>query len=1086
MLDVPVVQPVLLLCILVSSCHGFTYCVSPNTSATYNGVACRNLSIYVRNPASYFQSFTSFVFLPGNHVFDLGEFLQIDNVTNVTFVGGQIQTSSPHVWSKSPLRVEESSSKLTCSKPSGFSFTNSFNITLINLVLINCSVHAVDDILGDIFASIYLSNIEGFYMEGVSIQNSSGIIGITIIHQISIMSSFFLHIWPEALFLFNSDVPIYNTTFMYCSTAINSSEGNIEIMGSTLIANTYGVAISDEYVIIEDCFFFDNTYAILSTQSSKITVNGCVFDNNEYAMGLLLLSKSYVSSSVFSRNVNAGYFQNSDIHYANSSFVGSNFSCITALFSKLYFTGDVHFANNFSPDFGGAFFMHGSVIHLTAPVTMVFENNTAALSGGVLYSDNTFSALSYQPCFFQFNDTAGTLDDPNIHIFFNNNDAHESGRILYGSLYECTLDRSLIPHYDFTSPLLILAAVSTITESDSNITDLAADPKRVCRCTSESSYQCPSPQSTPVSITVYPGQEVTLSIVSLDEYNGATPAIVFALSGSKIMTVFRTINRCSDYTISATVNQNITLLTQEAFVGYQNPFPLSVEMLPCPLGFTLDPGTQACVCSSVLQQNGAVCSIINQTIQKPANSWVGIVANNTVAIGTFCLVENCNQGSTSVNLSSKISVDMQCINNHGGILCGGCQEGLSVILGSASCRKCTNNYYLFLLVIFALMGVSLVGLLFLLNLTVSIGTVNGIIFYANIINSNSDAIFPNGGTNGFTRFLSVFISWLNLDFGIETCFYDRMDSYSKAWLQFVFPIYIMFLMVVIIIAGRFSNTISRWCKHNVVPAMATLVLLLYTKILRNVAAIFSYTDVSVDKANLSFYSSRWLHDANVEYLEGKHAPLFVSGVAMTILYIFPITAVLLFTPCLQMKSHWKPLMWVNKLKPFLDSYQAPFKDRYRFWTGALLLVRFFLYGFVTVSTSTVANLLAVVMAVLFPLVCILGLGVYKKWSLTILEGFLYSNAVVLAILVYLQSKDVNLTAVVSLGVGSALCCFIGIIVYHIIVFTKLTTFLKRAKLGPKHQDSPREGSPITISANKDDLYEELSDSISGYRKELIN
>ena len=183
--------------------------------------------------------------------------------------------------------------------------------------------------------------------------------------------------------------------------------------------------------------------------------------------------------------------------------------------------------------------------------------------------------------------------------------------------------------------------------------------------------------------------------------------------------------------------------------------------------------------------------------------------------------------------------------------------------------------------------------------------------------------------------------------------------------------------------------------------------------MRNVIAIFSFTVLNVDN-DKSFYRLQWLYDANVEYLYGKHVLLFIAGVAITLLYIFPVTAVLLLTPCLQMKSHWKTLVWVNKLKPFLDSYQAPFKDRYRFWAGALLLVRLVLYGFVRVSNSTIANLLAVVIAVLFPLVCILGLGVYKRWGLTILEGFLYSNALVLAILVNLKSKDVNLTAVVSL------------------------------------------------------------------------
>ena len=41
-----------------------------------------------------------------------------------------------------------------------------------------------------------------------------------------------------------------------------------------------------------------------------------------------------------------------------------------------------------------------------------------------------------------------------------------------------------------------------------------------------------------------------------------------------------------------------------------------------------------------------------------------------------------------------------------------------------------------------------------------------------------------------TDALSLFLTWLNLDFGIETCFFDGMDAYTKIWLQFVFPAYI--------------------------------------------------------------------------------------------------------------------------------------------------------------------------------------------------------------------------------------------------------------------------------------------------------
>ena len=75
---------------------------------------------------------------------------------------------------------------------------------------------------------------------------------------------------------------------------------------------------------------------------------------------------------------------------------------------------------------------------------------------------------------------------------------------------------------------------------------------------------------------------------------------------------------------------------------------------------------------------------------------------------------------------------------------------------------------------FALAGVVLVAVLLLLNLSVAVGTVNGLIFYANVVQVNRSIFFPLGKTN----ILTVFIAWLNLDLGIETCIYDGMDAYA--------------------------------------------------------------------------------------------------------------------------------------------------------------------------------------------------------------------------------------------------------------------------------------------------------------------
>ena len=122
------------------------------------------------------------------------------------------------------------------------------------------------------------------------------------------------------------------------------------------------------------------------------------------------------------------------------------------------------------------------------------------------------------------------------------------------------------------------------------------------------------------------------------------------------------------------------------------------------------------------------------------------------------------------------------------------------MLGTSHCRQCTNNYHLALLVPFAVMGVALVFLLFVCKLTVATGTLSGLVFYANIIGPNRAIFLPVESTDIF----SVFIAWLNLDFGIETCFYNGMDAYSKTWLQFVFPVYILVLVGLMTLVSHFS------------------------------------------------------------------------------------------------------------------------------------------------------------------------------------------------------------------------------------------------------------------------------------------
>ena len=130
---------------------------------------------------------------------------------------------------------------------------------------------------------------------------------------------------------------------------------------------------------------------------------------------------------------------------------------------------------------------------------------------------------------------------------------------------------------------------------------------------------------------------------------------------------------------------------------------------------------------------------------------------------TPCPLDYCNTAQVSFSLTDP---DPQCALNRTGILCGGCQAGLSLALGSNNCIQCSEFSYLALIIPFAAAGFGLVAILMVLNLTVSIGTINGLIFYASIVKTSESTgiFFPNGPI----PVLSQFIAWLNLDLGIET------------------------------------------------------------------------------------------------------------------------------------------------------------------------------------------------------------------------------------------------------------------------------------------------------------------------------
>ena len=299
----------------------------------------------------------------------------------------------------------------------------------------------------------------------------------------------------------------------------------------------------------------------------------------------------------------------------------------------------------------------------------------------------------------------------------------------------------------------------------------------------------------------------------------------------------------------------------------------------------------------------------------------------------------------------------------------------------------------------------------------------------NIIQVNKPLYFPAGGISYGVKILTAIVAWFNLDLGISICFYSGMDSYAKTWLQFVFPVYIWLIVVVIIILSRKFLLVQRLIGKNAVKILATLFLLSMAKLGRATIAVLSYVSIkypSGQKVNI------WSPDGNVEFLTGKHVPLFLVGVAFLILILF-YTFLVMFNMCLQRVPSKGPFKLIYRLKPFFDAYTGPYKTRYRFWTGLLLLTRCILFTLFSLNAPNELHLklmLTILTCLVFLSLMASFYGVYRRLYLNLLEMLALLNLGVVSSLVCFLSGDDNTVIVSTLSVIFACITFVVVIFFH--------------------------------------------------------
>ena len=503
---------------------------------------------------------------------------------------------------------------------------------------------------------------------------------------------------------------------------------------------------------------------------------------------------------------------------------------------------------------------------------------------------------------------------------------------------------------------------------------------------------------------------------------------------------------------------------------------INITFLPCTCAIGLQPSHSKvdCVCDCdrrLLPYQITNCSQEAGTIKLETNIWIGVEQNSTNGTGYIihdCPFDYCVEKIINIRLNSSQERDRQCAFNRSGILCGECQQGLSLVLATSKCKKC-SNIYLLLLIPFTLAGIVLVVFILLFNLTIATGTIHGLIFYANVLAANKAIFSPFSTPN----FLTVFISWVNLDLGTETCFYSQLNSQAKVLLQLVFPAYLFLLIFLIIVLSRYFTSFAKLLSiRNPVAALATLLFLSYSKLLRFVIAALQNTVLEYPNRHKERV---WLYDANVPYFSPSHIPRFVAAaIILTAGGLF--TVLLFFSQWLPRCSNCKLLKWTTNTKytGFMDAYHAPFTPgKHRYWIGLLL---FALIAHNTITAVATDTFLPVLSAHFIPVGLItlklLSNRVYKIWLADALETLSLSNLIILAISTRgIKYRDQILA---SISMAIAFTLFVVIISYHFYkyILVKTSIWPKVTLLG----DSLKNSFRLRQANQRQDMYQVIADN----------
>ena len=996
---------------------------------------CHSLSFYVARSSSYFTDNTIFYFKEGTHtVMDQIDVTGVQNVsfigsnqnviinstfvhyiyncTNISIVNITIVCEICHIQRYYNIQIMYSHDIAIFNvDTSSMDVHNSFDITVYNsyiayfVGIFDPSVHCYDTLQ---FHNLKVINSTLGYI-GLHIQHgTSYVLNVTldniILMKVNRIHAHIIKLNPNSFYFLT-----INNTSCYGGIRVEFHEYNYNI--SCQYPNT---SIPIDNVVITNSYFDGLNIQFYSSVSNNqmISINSCSVHYGLYIVNIYYQTLTMVSILIVNTQLSFGKNYIGTIEntiFSNVSISNCTNTGLVLFNSKLKINGSLTVLNNSGVNGGGMSLYGNCVLEIYPNSKLTFIGNHAANKGGGIYRESRVYEVI---C-----DIISIPNTTNVSFYFINNTA-AAGDDVYGVRFTdinhyCSIDMSI-----FKANIKYLTPPAFVS---------------ICTNNSISNFQLTMPR-----LHKFPGQKIYANVIITDYNENITAGSIIRYLNDTYIDTIQIGPKCTEISYTATFNSSavnyvLNIYVLSSLLEFEELI-IPFSILPCPIGFTYT--HSICTCSSSITAENVTCHIDTLQISHKGQLWIGPY-NTSITFSAdqpnhhnICLINEqcllCNPSNFSFMLND---TDPQCQQHKSGTLCGSCTTGYSLVLGSNECMECTTNYNMALIILFAFMGIALVVLLIVLNLTVSVGTINGLLFTANIIKLYQPVFLGNQIP---VPFFSQIISWLNLDFGIKICFYNGMDRYVKEWLQFVFPFYVWAIIIVIILICRVSSKVSKLVGSNAVPVLATLLLLSYTKLLRTIVTVLHKRDITLHCQNSSHQLTVWYEDPTLQYAKGKHLYLFSFALIVLVLFCLPYTLFLLLNPLFE---KYRLCSLLYKVKPVVDAYSGPMKDKYRVWPGLLLVAHIPVLLAVTFAENLIQFhylLLSILLSVLVVILTCFR-GAYNNRFYNFIETWFIFMLTAMSVLA-IASDSVRYTTIwYNVSIGVFTCSFIAIIGYHLYV-----------------------------------------------------